>query len=105
MAGTARLTAIVLTLMAVAACSPQRMSWTKEGLTQDELRRDQKACLAESHDYGFLNLGGMGSNGTGPTGGSSSVAARQEGDLYRACMQSRGYSQVPANQKPPGQPQ
>lgn len=98
--GTAAGTALLLALaLALGACG-QRMTWSKEGVTADELKRDQKACLAEANSYGFLT--GGGADTMGAMAGSSAVDTRQQGDIYRLCMAKRGYSQSPAASK--GQP-
>jgi hypothetical protein len=94
--------ALAVAALALVACSHQRMIWTKEGLTQDELRRDQKACLAEADSYGFLQ--GGGSDSMGGMAGSSTAATRQQGDIYRSCMNQRGYSQAPAGATTPKPP-
>ncbi len=91
---------LLVAVLALGACGP-RVTWTKEGMTQDELRRDQKACLAEANRYGFL----IGS--TLEPGGLSaepSLAARQQGDIYTTCMQTMGYSRAPGQAQPPGPP-
>ena len=70
-------------LLAVSACTPPPgASWTKEGVTQDGLKRDQKECVAESGDYGFL---------LGPNSGQIG-AINQQADIYQACMTQKGYS-------------
>lgn len=87
--------ALSVTLTLVACGSPPRAVWDKEGLTQDELRRDQKACVAEANDYGFLNSGFSVNSGN-----SASVATRQQADIYRACMAKKGYTEAPAGAQP-----
>jgi len=83
----------LVALLAVCACTPPPgSSWTKEGgVTQDELKRDQKACVAESGNYGFL----LGPN-SGPSG-----AADQQADIYRACMAQKGYGPAAPDTSPP----
>lgn len=91
---------LVAALLALGACGP-RMTWTKEHMTADELRIDQKECLAEADRYGFL----LGS--TLEPGGLStepSLAARQRGDIYSTCMQTKGYSRVIGGAQPSGPP-
>lgn len=84
----------VAAALALAACGPgPRGVWDKDGLTQDELKRDQKACVAEAGSYGFL------SGSSSPTGGPT-AATRQQGDIYRACMESKGYSELPPGSLP-----
>ena len=91
---------LVAALLALGACGP-RMTWTKEHMTEDELRSDQKECLAEADRYGFL----IGS--TLEPGGLSaepSLAARQRGDIYSTCMQTKGYSRAIGGAQPSGPP-
>lgn len=98
---TAGLKALLVAVLALGACGP-RMTWTKEGMTDDELRHDQKACLAEANRYGFLNLGS--SLEPGGLSAEPSVAQRQQGDIYSTCMETKGYSRAPGQAQPPGQP-
>jgi hypothetical protein len=90
----------LIATLALAACGPgPRGVWTKEGVTESELKRDQRACTLEAGSYDFLV--------PPPTlGGGPAVAARQQADIYRACMASKGYGEVPAGSvtKQPGQP-
>lgn len=87
--------ALAATLALTACGSPPRTVWEKEGLTQDELKRDQKDCVAESNNYDFLNSGFSVS-----TGKSASVTTRQQADIYRACMAKKGYTEAPAGAQP-----
>jgi len=90
----AGIAATLTAALALAACSaPQRGTWTKEGLTEDELKSDQKECVAEANSYGFLSS---------PTvlGGGPSADTRQQGDIYRACMAKKGYGEVPGGTQP-----
>jgi hypothetical protein len=83
-------------LLFLAACTPPpAQSWNKEGGTQDELKRDQKACVAEAGNYGFL---------MGPTSGPS-AAINQQADIYRACMAKMGYTPAPRGALPPAGPE
>ncbi len=77
----------VLALALTGACGGRGV-WTKEGATVSERTAIQKSCAAESGDYGFLNNEGMSSTGRYATGNTS--------DVYRLCMFSRGYGQIPA---------
>ncbi|HEY6336687.1 MAG TPA: hypothetical protein VI113_12465 [Alphaproteobacteria bacterium] len=79
-------------LLAFCACTPPPgVTWTKEGITQDGLKRDQKACVAESGDYGFL---------LGPNSGQIG-AVNQQADIYQACMTQKGYSPASPGALPP----
>ncbi len=99
--GMAGLEALLVAVLALGACAP-RVTWTKEGLTEDELRRDQKACLAEANRYGFLNIGS--SLEPGGLSADPSVAQRQQGDIYSTCMQTKGYSRAVGEAQPAGSP-
>ncbi|MBM3541166.1 MAG: hypothetical protein FJX51_03885 [Alphaproteobacteria bacterium] len=77
-----------LLVLALAGACGGRGVWTKEGATTAERTAIQKSCAAESGDYGFLNNEGMSSTGRYATGNTS--------DVYRLCMFSRGYGQIPA---------
>ena len=98
--GTAGLGAALAVVLALGACGP-RMTWTKEGLTADELRRDEKACLAEADRYGFLLGWSEEPGGLSP---APSLAARQQGDIYSSCMETKGYDRAPAPSQPAGGP-
>ncbi len=86
--GLAALAALAAVLALSACGEGPRGVWTKDNVKESQLRRDQKACVAEAGDYDFLT----------PTsqmaGGGSSAAMRQQGDLYRACMASKGYTEL-----------
>ena len=77
--------AIALAL-ALGACG-ERGVWTKEGATNSERTTTQKNCVAESGQYEFLNNEGMSSTGR--------YSTNQQGDVYRMCMYSRGFGQIP----------
>lgn len=90
---------IFMATLALSACGPvQRNTWAKEGLTEAELKRDQKACVAEANSYGFLSSAPN-------TLGSANANARQQADIYRACMARKGYFQGSGDTAKPGQPQ
>jgi hypothetical protein len=72
--------------IALGACG-ERGVWTKEGATSSERVTTQKNCVAESGQYDFLN-----NEGLSPTGRYST---NQQSDVYRMCMYSRGYGQLP----------
>ncbi|HKO06480.1 MAG TPA: hypothetical protein VJ487_02105 [Alphaproteobacteria bacterium] len=85
--------------LALSACGqPTSGVWSKEGATQEALRRDQRACVAEAGNYGFL---------VPPTsqGGGSTAATRQQGDIYRACMAQKGYNEYAPGSVPQMKPQ
>lgn len=78
--------AAIVTLALLGACGGRGV-WTKEGATVGERTTIQKSCASESGDYGFLNNEGLSSTGRYATGNTS--------DVYRMCMFSRGYGQIP----------
>lgn len=91
-----RPSAIVLMLAGMslsAACAP-RTEWAKDGGVGDAatLRQDREACLKESGDAGFV---------LGRSGGDPETEARDrrltlgQGEIYRLCMQSRGWQRRP----------
>lgn len=85
--------------LALSACGqPTSAVWNKEGATQVELKRDQKACVAEADKYGFLVP-------SAAQGGGSTAATRQQGDIYRACMARKGYSEYAPGSEPQMKPQ
>ena len=90
-------------LVAVAACAAREYPWYREGMTEAGLKQDQKECAAQSQNYGFVNpqLNAPGSDqpGGGPSG---RVVVQDEGNLFRTCMNARGYARVPPPPKPDG---
>lgn len=80
----------------LAACAGQDYPWYREGMTDAQLKQDLKECNAQARDYGFLNpdldTPALAQPGGGPTG---RVVVRDEGDLFRTCMNARGYARVP----------
>ena len=87
---------VLMVLAFLAVSCESRGVWTKDGLTQAQLRSDQKACVRESGQYGFL----AGTSQTTPSGiGSSSVSGIDQADLYRMCMRSHGYKKVRSSEQ------
>ncbi len=71
----------VLTIIA----SGPTMQWVKQGSTREDFSKDKYACLQESQQSassGYFNR----------YGGSSSSGAITNNNLYRACMEARGWS-------------
>ena len=88
--------ALALTL---SACAPSASGvWSKEGVAPAQVKGDQRACVAQAGDYGFLVP-------SPAQGGGSTVATRQEGDIYRACMARKGYSEYAPGSLPQAKPE
>ena len=87
------------------ACAEKEIPWYREGMTADQLKQDQKECAAQSQNYGFVNprLNSPANNPDVGGGSSGRVVVQNEGDLFRTCMNSRGYARVPPPPKP-GEP-
>lgn len=90
-----------LTFMLVA-CAEKEIPWYREGMTADQLKQDQKECAAQSQNYGFVNprLNSPANNPDAGGGPSGRVVVQNEGDLFRTCMNSRGYARAEPPKKP-----
>jgi hypothetical protein len=94
--GALGLAAALALLLGLGACGqPPHFVWTKDGADLDQTRDDQRACLRDANSFAFLTQNPANQNGVG-----SNAASSQQADLYRSCMQRRGYSQGPAPAKP-----
>lgn len=86
----------VLALAALAACAP-RTEWAKPGTNAADLRMARESCAAEANRYNFFDSG---------RGQDYEADARDrrvgagQGDLYRLCMESRGWRQQRIQDKP-----
>lgn len=87
----ARAATVLAALVFVTACG-QRGVWTKEGATQSEVTSAQKECTRDSSDYGFLN------NQSASEGASPRYETDSRNNLYRMCMSSKGFGQLPESQ-------
>lgn len=87
----ARAATVMAALVFVTACG-QRGVWTKEGATQSEVTSAQKDCSRDSNDYGFLN------NQSAAEGASARYESDNRNSLYRLCMSSKGFGQIPESQ-------
>jgi hypothetical protein len=67
----------------------ERGVWTKEGVTDSELKTAQKSCVRESAQYDWLNNESQDSSST------SRYSVLNRGGVYRLCMSGRGFGQVP----------
>ena len=75
------------------------MVWSKDGADLDQTRADQRACLREADNFNFLTQSPADQSGVG-----ANASRSQQVDIYRVCMQRRGYSQGPAPVKPTADP-
>ena len=84
-------------VLLLAACSGKGM-WHREGINTTELKRDQAACVGEAGDYDFLafDTAPGRSLGGGANPARARIASRTNADVYRTCMQSKGYSKGPS---------
>jgi hypothetical protein len=101
---TVRLPAIAVmgAALALAACAQERGTYMKSGgtnVSNDELAQTKERCHSASSAFGFTfgdtNLGRNRPPLPGRIGTRNTVT-RQEADLYRLCMNDRGYGQVTA---------
>jgi hypothetical protein len=84
-------------LLMVEACAP-RIEWAKQGATIDELRRDREDCAGEASAFGFLDR----DNSRDYIEESRSRRVQDnQADLYRLCMEARGWRRQRA-ESPPG---
>jgi hypothetical protein len=95
-----RISASILACLVLAGCSGGGYPWYREGMTEDQLRTDEKECAAQARDYMFLHPDLAAPSDSTPGGGPSGrVVRRTEGDLFRTCMNARGYARVPPPKK------
>ena len=83
---------VILGCLILGACGPKGV-WSKAGASQSDLRRDQKSCLREAGQYGFLDRSESGVPCGAGRGRATGVGS---GDLYRMCMHAQGYGKAPA---------
>ena len=88
----------------VAGCSSPTTRWAKGGATADDLRYDQDECAARAGSYDFA----MQDRDSGRLGVvESGVDARDRrggsvrGDVYRRCMEDRGWRRERGGTTPP----
>jgi hypothetical protein len=100
-------TALLLTLAAVAAgtvaCSSPSTRWAKGGSSPEDLRLDQDACASRSQGYDFVfNDRDSSRTGVVERGADSETrrAGSAPGDVYRDCMESRGWRRERGAQTP-----
>jgi hypothetical protein len=90
-------------MLGLLGCAGEQLPWYREGMTAAELQQDQKECATQSQNYGFVTPQLNSPGSTQPGGGSAGrVVVQDEGDLFRTCMNARGYARVPPPPKPNG---
>jgi hypothetical protein len=87
----------------VAGCSAPTTRWTKSGASAEDFRYDQDACAARSSSYDFV----LDDRDTGRTGivesgvdTSSRRGGSARGDIYRRCLEERGWRRERGGQAP-----
>jgi hypothetical protein len=98
-----KLIPILVLAALVAGCSSPTTRWAKGGAAPEELRLDQDECAARSSSYDFV----MEDRDTGRAGivesGADASARRggsARGDVYRRCMEERGWRRERGGQPP-----
>jgi hypothetical protein len=100
---TALLLILAVVAAGTAACSSPNTRWAKGGAGSDDFRLDQDACAARSQSYDFV----FDDRDTARTGvvesgadAESRRAGSSRGDVYRECMESRGWRRERGGQSP-----
>ena len=80
----------------LVACAEKQIPWYREGMTAQQLKQDQDECAAQARDYSFVNprLSSPANNPDVGGGTGGRVTVQNEGDLFRTCMNARGYARV-----------
>ena len=98
-----RLLPILLLAAVLAGCSSPSTRWAKSGTPPEELRYDQDDCAARSSNYDFA-LEDRDTARTGIVESSADVSERRggsaRGDVYRRCMEERGWRRERGSQRP-----
>jgi len=98
---------LIVTLAVLAAgtsaCSSPSTRWAKGGATAEDFRYDQDACSSRSRSYDFVfedrDTGRPGIVESGATP-ETNRAGTAEADVYRDCMESRGWRRERGAQTP-----
>lgn len=85
-----KLLRVVMMAMVISGCATTPMVWYKTGVTQQEFKRDNYECTQQSRTQ--WSGGGSGLIGLGMIAGSQMSAQSQANQLYRMCMDSKGYT-------------
>ena len=78
------LSLLALATAALAGCFGPNTTWSKEGASADELRAARSECSSTASDYSFVDEARY--DGLERNRGSSAT-----GDVYRQCMEARGW--------------
>lgn len=85
------------------ACSPSSTRWVKAGTTPEDFQLDQDQCASRSEDYNFAfddrdtrSPGAIEGGVDNPIGRVGSA----RGDVYRDCMEARGWRRERGGQTP-----
>jgi hypothetical protein len=93
---------ILLLAALVAGCASPSTRWVKAGSETEDLRLDQDACAGRAGNYDFA----MDDRDTGRPGivessdGGARRAGSARGDVYRQCMENRGWHRERGGQAP-----
>jgi hypothetical protein len=85
---------IVVLAALVAGCSSPTTRWVKGGTTAEDLRLDQDQCAdrGSSYDFAFEDRdSGRPGMTEGGVDASERRAGSARGDVYRQCMETRGW--------------
>jgi hypothetical protein len=85
-----RMFAISWFLFGLAGCSHPKILYDKPGLTSEEFNRDRYDCVQQSRVS--WSGGGTGGLGAAMIIGAKSNADNQANDLFKMCMEARGYT-------------
>lgn len=83
------LSLIVPSLLSVG-CAQQKMLFDKPGATIESFKRDKYDCIQQSRTQ--WGGGGTGALGLGMMIGAQSSAQKQANELFKLCMEARGYA-------------
>jgi hypothetical protein len=94
---------LLLAAVVVAGCSSPTTRWAKGGTTPEDLRLDQDDCAARGSSYDFaLQDRDSGRAGIVESGVDvrDSRGGSARGDVYRRCMEDRGWRRERGGQPP-----
>ncbi|HEX6978439.1 MAG TPA: hypothetical protein VF342_04000 [Alphaproteobacteria bacterium] len=84
-----------LAVFALAACSAPSTRWVKAGATPEDFRLDQQECVSQVQDFDFAFEDDRESGDPDPftrgANASEQRAGSTRGDIYRRCMEARGW--------------
>lgn len=98
-----KLISILALAMLVAGCASPTTRWAKGGAAPEDLRLDQDECAARGSSYDFA-LDDRDSGRTGVVESGVDTSTRRggsaRGDVYRRCMEERGWRRERGGQPP-----